>query len=111
MPTAEKKYAAMVSRAVLTMLTFALTMAYRDWEDDEGDEKTSYRSFDNGFRRWRRKKIKDYNDYVMIFLDEYYGIFHLEEMAILTGIRVKKGTLNIKSKEDIYKRRGLIRSD
>lgn len=106
----KKSYAAMVSHAVLTMVTFALTMAYRDWEDNEGYEETSYRSFNNGFRRWRRKKLKDYYDYVMIFLDEYYGILHLEEMAILTGIRVKKGILNIGSKEDIYRRRGLVRS-
>lgn len=107
----KKSYAAMVSHAVLTMLTFALTMAYRDWEDNEGYAETSYRSFNNGFRRWKRKKLKDYNDYVMIFLNEYYGILHLEEMAFLTGIRVRQGTLNIKTKEDIYRRRGLIRSD
>ena len=103
----KKSYRAMVSHAVLTMVTYALTMAYRDWEDNEGYEETSYRSFDHGFRRWKRKKVKEYLDYVIIFVDEYYGIFHLEELAFFSGIRVRKPMLKISSKDDVYRRRGL----
>ncbi len=107
----KKSYNAMVSHAVLTMITYALTMAYRDWEDSEGYEETSYRSFNNGFRRWRRKKVKDYLDYVIIFTGEYYGIFHLEELAFFSGIKVRKSALKISSKKDIYQRRGLKSPD
>lgn len=103
----KKSYRAMVSHAVLTMVTYALTMAYRDWEDNECYEETSYRSFDHGFRRWKRKKVKEYLDYVIIFVDEYYGIFHLEELAFFSGIRVRKPMLKISSKDDVYRRRGL----
>lgn len=97
----------MVSHAVLTMVTYALTMAYRDWDDSEGYEETSYRSFDQGFRRWERKKVKEYLDYVIIFVGEYYGIFHLEKLALFSGIRVQKAMLKISSRDDAYHRRGL----
>ena len=97
----------MVSHAVLTTVTYALTMAYRDWEDNEGYEETSYRSFDHGFRRWRRKKIKAYLNHVIIFVGENYGIFHLEELAFFSGIKVRKPALKISSKNDVYRRRGL----
>ena len=103
----KKSYRAMVSHAVLTMVTYALTMAYRDWEDSDGYEEISYRSFDNGSRRWRRKKVKEYLDYAIIFAGKYYGIFHLEELAFFTGIRVRNSMLKISSKNDVYRRRGL----
>ena len=44
---------------------------------------------------------------VIIFVDEYYGIFHLEELAFFSGIRVRKPMLKISSKDDVYRRRGL----
>lgn len=104
----KKSYAAMVSHVVLTMVTYALAMAYRNWEEDEDVyEQNSYRSFQHGPRRWRRKKLKDFSDYVIIFAGEFYGIFHLEELAFFTGIKVRQSALNIKSKNDIYRRRGL----
>jgi hypothetical protein len=63
------------------MATYALAMAYRNWEENEDYVQNSYRSFSDGTRRWRRKKLKDYTDHAIIFAGEYYGIFHLEEMA------------------------------
>lgn len=104
----KKSEAAMVSHVVLTMVTYALVMAYRGFEEDD-DIKNSkrHRSFKNGTRRWKRKEQRDYRDHVIIFKGEYYGIFHVEELAILSGIKVKQSELSIKSKEQIYKKRGI----
>lgn len=44
---------------------------------------------------------------MIIFIGEYYGIFHVEELAILFGIKVKQNALSIKAKEQVYKRRGI----
>lgn len=103
----KKSEAAMVSHVVLTMVTYALAMAYRSYEGDDEKDAKNHRSFKNGTRRWRRRKQKDYRDYVIIFAGEYYGILHLEELAIFTGIKIKQSALNMKAKEQIYRRRGL----
>lgn len=103
----KKSEAAMVSHVVLTMVTYALVMAYRGFEEDDIKSSKRHRSFTNGTRRWRRRKQRDYRDHVIIFIGEYYGIFHVEELAILSGIKVKQNALSIKAKEQVYKRRGI----
>ena len=99
---------AMVAHVMLTMATYALTMAYRDWEDEDTFlTESQYRSFDKGVRRWRREKIKNADEYVIIFVDHYYGILHFAELAALTGIRMKHPPEGMESREKIYRRRGL----
>ena len=104
----KKTAEAMIAHVMLTMTTYALTMAYRDWEDEDTFlTESQYRSFDKGVRRWRREKIKNADEYVIIFVDHYYGILHFAELAALTGIRMKHPPEGMESREKIYRRRGL----
>ena len=105
----KKTKEAMTAHAILTMLTFALTLAYRDWKDEEERvEEESYRSFEFGIRRLRRKMAAENQDYVIVFVGDHYGILHVAELTILAGITVKKAPAGMKTKKEIYARRGII---
>ena len=104
----KKTASAMTAHAILTMLTFALTLAYRDWKDEEERvEEEAYRSFEFGIRRWRRKISAENQDYVIVFTDDYYAILHVAELTVLAGISVKKAPEGMRTKKEIYARRGL----
>jgi hypothetical protein len=67
--------------AYLTILTMALTTAFRDWmvhEEELADE-------DIGIRKFRMKIRAENTDKCIVFCEDRYGIFYLYEILILSG--------------------------
>ena len=60
-----------------------------------------------GAERWRRRLKEENRDRVIIFLDSVYGIFHLAEVAVLTGLRLKTLPPQVGSRPAILARFGL----
>ena len=60
-----------------------------------------------GAERWRRRLKEENRDQVIIFLDTVYGIFHLAEATILTGVRLKTLPPEVGSRQAILARYGL----
>ena len=69
---------------VFTLLMFALATAYRlQCEQEEmGAEPV-------GWQRWRRQLLQQTRDKVIVFAQDYYGIFHMAEYSILLGAQLK----------------------
>jgi hypothetical protein len=68
---------------LFTLLMFALAMAYRLQCEQEatGGEPV-------GWMRWRRQLLEQTRDKVIIFAQEWYGIFPLAEFALLVGVKL-----------------------
>ncbi len=66
---------AVTGHVLLTLLTFTLANAFRS---SLGQELAKH-----GIRRQR---AEEYDDNVIVFVDEYYAIFHIEEVFILLGV-------------------------
>ena len=73
----KKTQAAVTSHIFLTLSMYNMTNAYRT---ELGDELTG-----KGIRRFRRETFKETMDKVVIVAGEYFGIFDLEEFALLVG--------------------------
>lgn len=71
----KKSRQAVVSHVFLTLLMCAMTSAYRSKEGQRLKEK--------GIRRYRREHFAAHK--ILIIVDEYYGIFDIEEYSILMG--------------------------
>lgn len=96
----------MTAHAVLTMMTYALTLAYRDYMEEEEQVEERYRAFKVGTRRWRRELFTATRDHAIIFVGEHYGILHLAEFATLVGVVNTKAPAGMQSKEEIFARKG-----
>lgn len=105
----KKTFSAMTAHAILTMATHALTLAYRDHKEDEykKEEEKRHRSFTLGSRRWRREIKKEEQDYIIIFIDDKYGILHVAEFATMGGFKVKTAPEGMKTIKEIYESRNL----
>ena len=68
---------------LFTLLMFALATAYRLQCEQEatGGEPV-------GWMRWRRQLLEQTRDKVIIFAQEWYGIFPLAEFALLVGVKL-----------------------
>ena len=60
-----------------------------------------------GTARWRLRLKEENRDKVIIFFKEAYGIFHLAELAILSGIRLHRLPAHLGSSQAILQRYGL----
>lgn len=60
-----------------------------------------------GTARWRARLKQENRDKVIIFVAESYGIFHMAELAILTGMRLKELPSYLGTKEAILTRYGI----
>lgn len=69
---------------VFTLLMFALATAYRLQCEQEatGGEPV-------GWMRWRRQLLEQSRNKVIVFAQEWYGIFPLAEFALLVGVKLK----------------------
>lgn len=72
--------------AYLTIMTMALTTAFRDWmvQQDELEDE------DIGIRKFRQKIRAENTDKCIVFYGDHYGIFYLYEILILSGTNVLK---------------------
>jgi len=72
--------------AYFTIMTMALTTAFRDWmvqQDEIEDENI-------GIRKFRQKIRAENTDKCIVFYGDHYGIFYLYEILILSGTNVLK---------------------
>src|SRR2546428_1998782 len=60
-----------------------------------------------GTARWRLRLKEENRDKVIVFLGEVYGIFHLAELAILSGMRLHRLPSHLGSHQTILQRYGL----
>jgi hypothetical protein len=81
---------------IFTLLMFALATAYRlqAEQDDLGKELV-------GWQRWRRQLLEKTRDHVIVFAQDYYGIFHMAEYSLLLGVRLKDVPPGIGTYQDI----------
>ena len=57
-----------------------------------------------GTARWRRRLKEENRDKVIVFVGEAYGIFHLAELAILTGMRLQRLPSHLGDRQTILQR-------
>jgi Transposase DDE domain len=81
---------------VFTLLMFALATAYRLQCEQEatGGEPV-------GWMRWRRQLLEQSRDKVIVFAQEWYGIFPLAEFALLVGVKLKDVPPGIGTLQDV----------
>ena len=115
----QKNQRAAVAHIYITFAMVALTTAYREWmRQEEEEEANSTPSLAkrlghvdddefHGVRRWRRDLKKAVKDYVIVFLGDHYGIFHVAEFTILAGYRIRRLPEELGTREDIFARYGL----
>ena len=77
----KKTKQAVVTHVVLTLCIFSLCNAYRT---KEGQKLT-----ESGIRRFRRTMSSEDIHKVVIYAEEYYGIFDIEELMIIFGKKPK----------------------
>lgn len=112
----QKTQRAAVAHIFVTFAMVALTTAYREWqrrEDEEAEasgEGLSMLSEEDeplGIRRWRRELRKRNKDHVIVFCGPHYGIFHVAEFCILSGLRIRQIPKGLGTRHDIFARYGL----
>jgi hypothetical protein len=69
---------------VFTFLMFALATAYR-----LQGEQPQLRAEPVGWQRWRRHLLEQSRDKIIVFAQEWYGIFPIAEFALLAEVKLK----------------------
>jgi len=109
--------AAVIVHVHLTLLVMALCTAFRLWQAHQAAPPTpqtenrpslSTALLDGeGTARWRLRLKEQNRDKVIVFLADAYGIFHLAELAILTGMRLHRLPSRLGSRQAILQRYGI----
>jgi hypothetical protein len=104
----ENSKAGFLVHAYLTILTMALTSAFRDWMIQQ--EKLEDADVDTGIRKFRQKVRKENANKCIVFHNDRYAIFYLFEIMILGGTTVTKprGVPEKITKEDILLKHGVL---
>ncbi|MBW1895291.1 MAG: transposase [Deltaproteobacteria bacterium] len=104
----ENSKAGFLVHAYLTILTMALTRAFRDWMIQQ--EKLEDAGEDTGIRKFRQKVRKENANKCIVFHNDRYAIFYLYEILILSGKTVTKprGVPEKITKEDILRKYGAL---
>jgi hypothetical protein len=113
----KKTEAAVIVHCHFTLLVMALCTAFRLWQVQSAADpthETEARSSlstallgGEGTARWRLRLKEENRDKVIVFLGEVYGIFHLAELAILSGMRLHRLPSPLGSRQTILQRFGL----
>jgi hypothetical protein len=91
---------------MFTVLMFALATAYR-WpceQEDAGGEPV-------GWQRWRHQLLEQTRDLVIVFAQDYYGIFHIAEYSLLVGVTLKDRPPGIGTRQQILAKYRLTARD
>jgi len=105
---------------LFTLLVMALTTGYRLWcrrqvEAEAGEEAVAEAEAQGillepvGIRALRRRLRRENREKVIIFWEGKYGIFHLIEVWLLLGARVKDIPPEIESREAVWRKYGIVR--
>jgi hypothetical protein len=123
----QKTEAAVVVHCYFTLITMALCTAFRlqqareaaaaaqqaDAAAASGGPAPDTQAFSSvllggeGTARWRRRLQEENRDKVIVFVGAWYGIFHLAELATLSGLRLKTLPPELGSRATILARFGL----
>ena len=113
----KKTEAAVVVHCHFTVLVMALATAFRLWQAQqaslpahEADTRPSLSTAllgGEGTARWRLRLKEENRDKVIVFFADAYGIFHLAELAILTGLRLRRLPPHLGSPEAVLQRYGI----
>src|SRR5436309_3111296 len=97
----------------------SLATAFRLWQAQQeqttapSDEREIRPTFSTallggeGTARWRLRLKEANRDKVIVFFADAYGIFHLAELAILTGLRLRRLPPHLGSPQAVLQRYGL----
>jgi hypothetical protein len=113
----KKTEAAVVVHAHFTLLVMALCTAFRLWqaqlalaptqENEPCPTLSTALLAGEGTSRWRLRLKEENRDKVIVFVGEVYGIFYLAELAVLTGLRLRRLPFHLGSSQAILQRFGL----
>jgi len=113
----QKTEAAVIVHSHFTLLVMALGTAFRLWQAQSAAAPTHQTETapslstallrGEGTARWRRRLKEENRDKVIVFLGEAYGIFHLAELAVLTGMRLRRLPSHLGSAQAILQRFGI----
>ncbi len=114
----KRSAAAVIVHVFFTLIVMALTTAFRLWQAQQAlsptpetapvAELTSALLGGEGTARWRLRLKEENRDKVIVFFEEAYGIFHLAELAVLSGLRLRRLPCALGSRHDILRRYGII---
>jgi hypothetical protein len=113
----KKTEAAVVVHCHLTVLMMGLATAFRLWQAHQAlaaapqthtHPRVSTALLDGeGTARWRLRLKEENRDKVIVFFADAYGIFHLAELAILSGVRLHRLPSSLGSPQAILMRFGI----
>ncbi len=113
----KKTEAAVVVHCHFTLLVMGLCTAFRLWQAQPAAAPTHQTQTPaslstallagEGTARWRLRLKEENRDKVIVFLGEAYGIFHLAELAVLTGMRLHRLPSHLGSPQTILQRYGI----
>lgn len=97
------------AHAYLTIITMALTTAFRTWMDQQ--EELDQQGKETGIRKFREKVRQENGSKLIVFDGERYAIFEAYEVVILCGrnVRSPRGVPEIIEKKDILNKYGVLR--
>jgi hypothetical protein len=109
----QRTEAAVIVHCHFTLLVMTLTTAYRLWQAQQASTPAARASLSStllggeGAERWRRRLKEENRDKVIVFVGDHYGLFHLAELSVLTGIRLKTLPDQLGSWQDVLARYGI----
>lgn len=104
----ENSKAGFLVHSYLTILTMALTRAFRDWMIQQ--EKLEDSGEDTGIRKFRQKVRQENSDKCIVFHHDRYAIFYLYEILILCGkmVLMPHGVPDTITQEDVLRKHGAL---
>jgi Transposase DDE domain len=109
--------AAVIVHVHFTLLVMTLCTAFRLWQaqptasasqqPESPSSLTSALLGGEGTARWRLRLKEENRDKVIVFVGQAYGIFHLAELAILTGMRLHRLPSHLGDRQTILQRFGI----
>ncbi len=113
----KKTEAAVIVHCHFTLLVMGLSTAFRLWQAQQASASSQAPETvvnlstallgGEGTARWRQRLKEENRDKVIIFVGEVYGIFHLVELAVLSGLRLQRLPSHLGSPQDILQRYGI----
>ena len=113
----KKTEAAVVVHCHFTLLVMTLATAFRLWQAQQAlslaqqtDGRPSVSTAllgGEGTARWRLRLKEENRDKVIVFFADAYGIFHLAELAILSGVRLHRLPSSLGSPQAILQHYGI----
>jgi hypothetical protein len=114
----KKTEAAVIVHSYFTLLVMALCTAFRLWQaravavaSDQTQTQADLHATllgGEGTARWRLRLKEENRDKVIVFVGEAYGIFLLAELAVLSGLRLRRLPSSLGSRQDILQRYGIV---